>query len=83
MMKKRRRVVTKFIDERDERIPAIEKEAKSTAAAYMRRFSKHNIKTLYRSLLTNAELLAELAPEWHYLEQQQFFTITSQGTMGT
>lgn len=69
---KRRRVVTKFIDERDERIPAIEKEAKSTAAAYMRRFTKHNIKTLYRSLLTNAELLAELAPEWHYLEQQQF-----------
>lgn len=69
---KRRRVVTKFIDERDERIPAIEKEAKSTAAAYMRRFTKHNIKTLYRSLLTNAKLLAELAPEWHYLEQQQF-----------
>lgn len=69
---KRRRVVTKFIDERDERIPAIEKEAKSTAAAYMRRFSKYNIKSLYRSLLTNAELLAELAPEWHYLEQQQF-----------
>ncbi|MFJ8104110.1 RNA polymerase recycling motor HelD [Lysinibacillus sp. NPDC096212] len=69
---KRRRVVTKFIDERDERIPAIEKEAKSTATVYMRRFSKHNIKTLYRSLLTNAELLAELAPEWHYLEQQQF-----------
>lgn len=69
---KRRRVVTKFIDERDERIPAIEKEAKSTAAAYMRRFTKQNIKTLYRSLLTNAELLTELAPEWHYLEQQQF-----------
>lgn len=69
---KRRRVVTKFIDERDERIPAIEKEAKSTASAYMRRFTKHNIKTLYRTLLTDAELLAELAPEWHYLEQQQF-----------
>lgn len=69
---KRRRVVTKFIDERDERIPAIEKEAKSTATVYMRRFSKHNIKTLYRTLLTKPELLAELAPEWHYLEQQQF-----------
>lgn len=69
---KRRRVVTKFIDERDERIPAIEKEAKSTATTYMRRFAKHNIKTLYRNLLTNTELLAELAPEWHYLEQQQF-----------
>jgi len=69
---KRRRVVTRFIDERDERIPAIEKEAKSTATVYMRRFAKHNIKTLYRNLLTNAELLAELAPEWHYLEQQQF-----------
>lgn len=69
---KRRRVVTKFIDERDERIPAIEKETKTTASAYMRRFTKHNIKTLYRTLLTDAELLAELAPEWHYLEQQQF-----------
>lgn len=69
---KRRRVVTKFIDERDERIPAIEKEAKSTATIYMRRFSKHNIKILYRTLLTKPELLAELAPEWHYLEQQQF-----------
>lgn len=69
---KRRRVVTRFIDERDERIPAIEKEAKSTATVYMRRFAKHNIKTLYRNLLTNAELLTELAPEWHYLEQQQF-----------
>lgn len=69
---KRRRVVTKFIDERDERIPAIEKETKTTATAYMRRFTKHNIKTLYRTLLTDAELLAELAPEWHYLEQQQF-----------
>lgn len=69
---KRRRVVTKFIDERDERIPAIEKEAKSTVSVYMRRFAKHNIKTLYRTLLSNAELLAELAPEWHYLEQQQF-----------
>ncbi|MEQ6854379.1 RNA polymerase recycling motor HelD [Lysinibacillus capsici] len=69
---KRRRVVTKFIDERDERIPAIEKETKTTASAYMRRFPKHNIKALYRTLLTDAELLAELAPEWHYLEQQQF-----------
>lgn len=70
---KRRRVVTKYIDERDERIPAIEKETKSTVSAYMRRFAKYNIKTLYRTLLTNAELLAELAPEWHYLEQQQFY----------
>ncbi|QDQ00337.1 AAA family ATPase [Lysinibacillus fusiformis] len=72
---KRRRVVTKYIDERDERIPAIEKETKSTVSAYMRRFAKYNIKTLYRTLLTNAELLAELAPEWHYLEQQQFLQV--------
>ncbi|KOY84077.1 ATP-binding domain-containing protein [Lysinibacillus macroides] len=72
---KRRRVVTRFIDERDERIPAIEKETKSTATVYMRRFAKHNIKTLYRNLLTNADLVAELAPEWHYLEQQQFLQI--------
>ncbi|WP_107948364.1 RNA polymerase recycling motor HelD [Lysinibacillus parviboronicapiens] len=72
---KRRRIVTKYIDERDERIPAIEKETKSTASAYMRRFSKYNVKTLYRTLLTNAELIAELAPEWHYLEQQQFLQV--------
>ncbi|EON73823.1 RNA polymerase recycling motor HelD [Lysinibacillus sphaericus] len=72
---KRRRIVTKYIDERDERIPAIEKEAKSTVSAYMRRFSKYNVKTLYRAFLTNAELLAKLAPEWHYLEQQQFLQV--------
>ena len=69
---KRRRIVTKYIDERDERIPAIEKEAKSTATVYMRRFSKYNCKTLYRTFLTRLELLEELTPEWHYLEQQQF-----------
>ena len=72
---KRRRIVTKFIDERDERIPAIEKEAKSTATVYMRRFSKYNIKTLYRTFLTHRELLAELTPEWHYIEQQQFIQV--------
>lgn len=69
---KRRRIVTKYIDERDERIPAIEKEAKSTATVYMRRFAKYNSKTLYRTFLTHRELLEELTPEWHYLEQQQF-----------
>lgn len=69
---KRRRIVTKFIDERDERIPAIDKEAKSTATVYMRRFTKYNIKALYRTFLTSLELLEELTPEWHYIEQQQF-----------
>ncbi len=69
---KRKSIVTKVIDERDERMPALEKEAKSTVSVYMRRFAKYNVKTLYRTLLTNAELLAEVAPEWHYLEQQQF-----------
>ncbi|GLC88043.1 RNA polymerase recycling motor HelD [Lysinibacillus piscis] len=68
----RRRLVTKVIDERDERIPAIDKEAKATVTTYMRRFTKHNIKTLYRSFLTNPDLLAEFAPDWHYIEQQQF-----------
>ncbi|KOS66450.1 DNA helicase [Lysinibacillus contaminans] len=72
---KRRRIVTKFIDERDERIPAIEKEAKSTATVYMRRFTKYNIKTLYRAFLTRRELLEELTPEWHYIEQQQFLEV--------
>lgn len=69
---KRRRVVTKFIDERDERIPKIKQEAKSAATAYMKRFKKAKIKQTYRSIVTNRELLFEIAPEWSYEECEQF-----------
>ncbi|MGN7477006.1 RNA polymerase recycling motor HelD [Solibacillus silvestris] len=69
---KRRRTVTKLIDERDERIPKIRQEAKSTASVYMKRFQKAKIKQLYRSLITNRELLGEIAPEWTLEEVGQF-----------
>ncbi|MEG0259154.1 MAG: RNA polymerase recycling motor HelD [Lysinibacillus sp.] len=68
----RRRIVTKYIDERDARIPAIVEETKTTATAYMRRFSKYNIKSLYRKFLTDTLLLEKLAPEWHPTQQEQF-----------
>lgn len=69
---KRRETVTKFIDERDERIPKITAEAKSTATTYMKRFEKAKIKQMYRKLLTDRQLLQELAPEWTFEQQEKF-----------
>ena len=69
---KRRLLVTKYIDERDERIPKIKQEVKSTATAYMRKFDKVKIKPMYRELLTNRILLSELAAEWSFEEIEQF-----------
>ena len=69
---KRRRTVTKMIDERDERIPKIKQEAKTTATAYMKKFTKAKIKTLYRELVTSRELLYEIAPEWDPSETESF-----------
>ncbi|MGE7020886.1 RNA polymerase recycling motor HelD [Solibacillus cecembensis] len=68
----RRRIVTKFIDERDERIPKIKQEAKTTASLYMKKFQKAKIKPMYRDILTNRTLLNELAPEWTLEEVEQF-----------
>ncbi|MGM9949755.1 MAG: RNA polymerase recycling motor HelD [Lysinibacillus sp.] len=69
---RRRRVVTKYIDERDERIPKIKQEAKSTATLYMKKFEKVKVKTIYRELLTNRPLLSEMAPEWSLEEIEAF-----------
>ncbi len=69
---KRRETVTKFIDERDERIPKIKQLSKSAATVYMRRFEKVKIKPMYRKLLTDRLLLREVAPEWTFEEQEQF-----------
>ncbi|HWL11418.1 MAG TPA: UvrD-helicase domain-containing protein, partial [Ureibacillus sp.] len=69
---KRRETVTKFIDERDERIPRITAEAKSTATSYMKRFEKAKIKQMYRKLLTDRQLLQELAPEWTFEQHEKF-----------
>ena len=68
----RRRTVTKLIDERDERIPKIKQEAKSTATVYMKKFTKAKIKTLYRELITSRELLYEIAPEWDPQDTESF-----------
>lgn len=68
----RRRIVTKFIDERDDRIPKIKQEAKSTATAYMRKFTKAKVKTVYRNIITDQDLLNELAPEWTFEQVEQF-----------
>lgn len=69
---KRKEVVTKWIDERDERLPAVEKESKTVVTRYMKRFEKYNIKSLYREFLTNRALQEELAPEWSKKEHDQF-----------
>ncbi|WP_341322173.1 RNA polymerase recycling motor HelD [Solibacillus sp. FSL H8-0523] len=69
---KRRHTVTKMIDERDDRIPKIKQEAKTTATAYMKKFTKAKIKTLYRELVTSRELLYEIAPEWDPSETESF-----------
>ncbi|MGG0656203.1 RNA polymerase recycling motor HelD [Rummeliibacillus pycnus] len=69
---KRKEVVTKWIDERDERIPAVEKEARTVITRYMKRFEKYKIKPLYREFLTNRALQEELAPEWSEEEHDRF-----------
>lgn len=69
---KRRRVVTKYLDERDERMPKIELEAKSTTKRYMSRFSKIKPKQLYRELITSEHLLHSFIPEWSFTEITQF-----------
>ncbi|CAM5209520.1 DNA helicase-2/ATP-dependent DNA helicase PcrA OS=Ureibacillus acetophenoni OX=614649 GN=SAMN05877842_11582 PE=4 SV=1 [Ureibacillus acetophenoni] len=69
---KRKRNVTRFIDERDARIPKIKEEIKSTVSNYMRRFEKAKIKTMYRNFLTDRVLIRELAGEWSFEEQEQF-----------
>ncbi len=69
---KRKEVVTKWIDERDERLPAVEKESKTVVTRYMKRFEKYKIKALYREFLTNRVLQEELAPEWSEEKHNQF-----------
>lgn len=71
---KRRETVTKFIDERDARIPKIKELSKTAATAYMRRFDKEKIKPMYRKLLTDRILLREVAPEWSFDEQERFIS---------
>ncbi len=69
---KRKSEVTKFIDERDRRIPLIEKESKSTASVYMRRFKKASIKTMYRNFVTDSVFFEMHASSWNEEQIQSF-----------
>ncbi|CAM3163828.1 RNA polymerase recycling motor HelD [Filibacter tadaridae] len=70
---KRKAKLTRILDERDERLPAIEKEGKKTTATYMRRFKKFNVKKLYRDWLTDGQLQKELTYQWTEQERSTFF----------
>ncbi|WJY26300.1 RNA polymerase recycling motor HelD [Sporosarcina trichiuri] len=61
---KRRLRITMIMDERDVRLPAVEREGKRKVSSYMKRFKKFNVKSLYRTWLTDSALQEELAPEW-------------------
>ncbi|WP_075618467.1 RNA polymerase recycling motor HelD [Paenisporosarcina indica] len=61
---RRKSEVTKYIDERDRRIPLIERESKTTASTYMKRFKKANIKKMYREFVTNGNLIEQHATLW-------------------
>ncbi|MEK5037647.1 RNA polymerase recycling motor HelD [Sporosarcina sp. FSL K6-3457] len=69
---RRKAKLTRILDERDERMPAIEKEGKSTASIYMRRFKKFNVKKVYREWLTNEQLQTALASHWSDQERTAF-----------
>ena len=69
---RRKKEVTRWIDERDRRIPSIEKETKTTASSYMKRFSKHNVKKLYRAFLTEDAVQQMVAPHWTKAQRKKF-----------
>lgn len=69
---RRKARLTRILDERDDRLPVIEKEGKSTAAVYMRRFKKFNIKKIYRDWLANEQLQTALAGHWSNQERAAF-----------
>lgn len=72
---RRKKEVTRWIDERDERIPKIEAEAKKVVPAYMKRFPKYTTKKLYRAFLTDANLLHALTPDWSKKQQATFLRL--------
>ena len=71
---KRKAEVTKFIDERDRRIPLIERESKTTASSYMKRFKKANIKKMYREFVTNGNLIKQHATIWSTEQRDAFLS---------
>ncbi|MFX3672964.1 MAG: RNA polymerase recycling motor HelD [Paenisporosarcina sp.] len=75
---KRKSEVTKFIDERDRRIPLIEKEARTTTSAYMKRFKKANIKSMYRSFVTDDLFIENHVSDWNEEQRTAFIKAHAQ-----
>ena len=69
---KRRAVVTRFVDERDERIPRVKEESKHVVSTYMRKFPKASIKNVYKQIIRSKDILNYLAPEWSIEEIEKF-----------
>ena len=69
---KRKAKLTRILNERDERLPTIEKEGKAITSVYMRRFKKFNVKKLYRVWLSDEKLQKELALQWKEQERTIF-----------
>ncbi|MGB2992051.1 MAG: 3'-5' exonuclease, partial [Paenisporosarcina sp.] len=74
---RRKSEVTKFIDERDRRIPLIERESKTTASAYLRRFKKANIKKMYRDFLNDENLINGHTSQWTDKQRAAFLQTNS------
>lgn len=72
---RRKKEATRWIDERDQRIPAIEAAAKKVVTAYMKRFEKYAVKKCYRAFLTDATLLEKLTPNWTKQQRDTFLTL--------
>ena len=70
---RRKAKLTRILDERDARMPVIEKEGKSTASVYMRRFKKFNVTKIYREWLANEQLQTALAGHWSDKERTAFW----------
>ncbi|WP_213423484.1 RNA polymerase recycling motor HelD [Bhargavaea massiliensis] len=76
--RRRREQTIRLIDERDKRLPAIEREGKKTAATYMKRFPAYNIKKLYRKWCTDKGLIQQTAFAWTEAEKRAFLRKTGE-----
>ena len=72
---KRKRIVTKFLDERDERLPKIEQQLKTIAKHYMQRFTKIKCKDVYRQFVSSSAQVIHFIPEWSEEQAEAFTTL--------
>ncbi|AYC28684.1 RNA polymerase recycling motor HelD [Paenisporosarcina cavernae] len=70
---KRKEQTTRLIDERDHRLPIIEKQSKTLVSSYMKRFTKHKTKDLVQSFYLAVPSLAN----WTEAQTASFLTYQS------